>query len=86
MAAGGVEVELEKFDFDMKFKVQSFNLYTVVDGYTQDMRTNGAAFTLEQIKLIKNLKRHQILIIDQVMVQGPDGTVRKLTPISFKID
>ena len=86
VAAGGVEVELEKFDFDMKFKVQSFNLYTVVDGYTQDMRTNGAAFTLEQIKLIKNLKRHQILIIDQVMVQGPDGTVRKLTPISFKID
>ncbi len=86
VAAGGVEVELEKFDFDMKFKVQSFNLYTVVDGYTQDMRTNGAAFTPEQIKLIKNLKRHQILIIDQVMVQGPDGTVRKLTPISFKID
>ena len=28
VAAGGVEVELEKFDFDMKFKVQSFNLYT----------------------------------------------------------
>lgn len=86
VAAGGVEVELEKFDFDMKFKVQSFNLYTVVDGYTQDIRTNGASFTPEQIKLIKNLKRHQILIIDQVMVQGPDGTTRKLTPISFKID
>ncbi len=86
VAAGGVEVELEKFDFDMKFKVQSFNLYTVVDGYTQDIRTNGASFTPEQIKLIKNLKRHQILIIDQVMVKGPDGTIRKLTPISFKID
>ncbi len=86
IAAGGVEVELEKFDFDMKFKVQSFNLYTVVDGYTQDIRTQGASFTPEQIKLIKNLKRHQILIIDQVMVKGPDGTIRKLTPISFKID
>lgn len=86
VAAGGIEVELEKFDFDMKFNVQSFNLYTVVDGYTQDVRTNGATFTPEQIKLIKGLKRHQILIIDQVMVKGPDGTIRKLTPISFKID
>lgn len=86
VAAGGIEVEMEKFDFDMKFNVQSFNLYTVVDGYTQDMRTNGASFTPEQIKLIKSLKRHQILIIDQVMVKGPDGTTRKLTPISFKID
>lgn len=86
VAAGGVDVELENFDFDMNFKVQSFNLYTVVDGYTQDIRTNGAAFTPEQLKLIKNMKRHQILIIDQVMVKGPDGTIRKLTPISFKID
>lgn len=86
VAAGGIDVELEKFDFDMKFAVQSFNLYTVVDGYSQDIRTNGSSFTPEQIKLIKSLKRHQILIIDQVMVKGPDGTIRKLTPISFKID
>jgi len=56
------------------------------NGYTQDIRTNGSSFTPEQIKLIKNLKRHQILIIDQVMVKGQDGTIRKLTPISFKID
>ncbi|WP_251623524.1 gliding motility protein GldM [Odoribacter lunatus] len=86
VAAGGVDVVLENFDFDMKFKVESFNLYTVVDGYTQDIRTNGSSFTPDQLKLIKSLKRHQILIIDQVMVKGPDGTTRKLTPISFKID
>lgn len=86
VAAGGIDVELEKFDFDMKFKVQSFNLYTVVDGYEQNVRATGAAFTSEQLKLIRGLKRHQIVVIDQVMVKGPDGTTRKLTPISFKID
>lgn len=86
LAAGGVDVEMENFDFDMKFTVQGFSMYTVVDGYAQDMAAKGPAFTTEQLKMIKNLKRNQILVIEQIMVKGPDGSVRKLPSISFKID
>lgn len=86
LAAGGIDVEMENFDFDMKFTVQSFSMYTVVDGYAQDMGAKGAFFTTEQLKMIKNLKRNQILVIEQIMVKGPDGSIRKLPSISFKID
>ncbi len=85
-AAGGITVELEKFDFDMKFQVQSFNILTVVDGYAQEFSSKGASFNNEQLKLIKNLRKNQILIIDQVIVKGPDGTIRKLPSVTFKID
>lgn len=86
LAAGGVDVEMENFDFDMKFKVLSFTVYTLVDGYIKEVSTKGASFSTEQMKMIKNLKRNQILVIEQIMVQGPDGTTRKLPSVSFKID
>lgn len=85
-AAGGIAVELEKFDFDMKFQIQGFNILTVVDGYAQEFSSKGASFNNEQLKLIKNLRKNQILIIDQVIVKGPDGTTRKLPSVTFKID
>lgn len=86
LAAGGIEVELEKFDFDMKFKVHGFYLYTVIDGYEQGFKASGPSFTADQVKLIKGLRRNQVIVIDQVVVKGPDGTTRKLPPLSFKID
>ena len=33
MAAGQVDVEMENFDFDMKFTVENFSIYTVIDGF-----------------------------------------------------
>lgn len=86
LAAGGVDVEMENFDFDMKFIVQSFSMYTVIDGYAQDQSSRSGSFTGEQLKMIRSLKRNQILVIEQIMVKGPDGSVRKLPSISFKID
>lgn len=85
-AAGGISVEMENFDFEMKFTVQSFNMFTVVDGYVQDASSKSASFSAEQLKLIRNLKRNQLLIIEQIVVKGPDGTTRKLSSLSFKID
>lgn len=85
-AAGGVDVEMENFDFDMKFTVTGFSIFTVVDGFAQDAPSNGASFSDKQLKLINGLKRNQVLIIEQIMVKGPDGTSRKLPSLSFKID
>lgn len=86
IANGGVDVEMENFDFDMKFKVQSFSIYTVVDGYVQEAASSTASFSEEQIKMIKNLKRNQMLAIENIVVKGPDGSTRKLPYITFKID
>lgn len=86
-AAGEIEVVMEGFDFDMKFKVDNFSVYTVVDGFVQEVaRSNGASFSQEQLNMINKLKRNQMLTIENTMVKGPDGATRKLADVPFKID
>lgn len=87
IAAGQVDVEMENFDFDMKFTVENFSIYTVIDGYVQEeTRSDRARFSDAQLKMINKLRRKQALTIENIVVKGPDGTTRKLPSISFKID
>ncbi|GHV65887.1 gliding motility protein GldM [Bacteroidia bacterium] len=86
IASGGVSVELENFDFNMKFTVQSFTVSTVVEGYVRDANATGASFTKEQIKLIQDAKRNQPVYIEKIIVKGPDGSTRRLPSLPFKID
>lgn len=86
VAAGQVEVVMENFDFDMKFTVQNFSVYSVIDGYVQEeTRSNGASFSAAQLKLIQKLRRNQALTIENIVVKGADGTTRQLPPVSFKL-
>lgn len=87
MAAGQVDVEMDNFDFDLKFTVENFSVYTVIDGYVQEeTKSNKARFSDAQLKMINKLKRNQALTIENIIVKGPDGTTRKLPSISFRID
>ncbi|MEG2277763.1 MAG: gliding motility protein GldM [Odoribacter sp.] len=87
IAAGQVDVEMENFDFDMKFKVENFSVYTVIDGYVQEeTKSNRGQFSEAQLKMINKLKRNQALTIENIVVKGPDGSTRKLPSISFRID
>ena len=87
MAAGQVDVEMENFDFDLKFTVENFSIYVVIDGYLQEeTKSNKGRFSDAQLKLINKLKRNQTLTIENIVVRGPDGTTRKLPSISFRID
>lgn len=87
VAAGRVDAEMENFDFDMKFTVENFSVYTTIDGYAQEeTRSNKANFSDAQIKLINKLKRGQPLLIENIVVKGPDGTTRPLPSITFKIE
>lgn len=87
LAAGEVTVEMENFDFDMKFSVENFGIYTVIDGLVQEVKkSNRGSFSDAQLKLINKLRRNQVLVIDDIVVKGPDGSTRKLPAISFKLD
>lgn len=87
IAAGRVDVEMDNFDFDMKFTVENFSVYTTIDGYAQEeTRSDKANFSDAQTKLINKLKRNQTLMIENITVKGPDGSIRKLPTISFKIE
>ncbi|MDB9245269.1 gliding motility protein GldM [Odoribacter splanchnicus] len=87
MAAGQVDVEMENFDFDMKFTVENFSIYTVIDGFVQEVtKSDKGNFSDAQLKMIGKLKRNQTLTIENIVVKGPDGTTRKLQSIPFRIE
>ena len=87
LASGRVDVEMENFDFDLKFSVENFSVYSVIEGYVvEETRSDKGKFSDAQIRMINKLKRNQALTIENIMVKGPDGTTRKLPSISFRID
>jgi len=87
MAAGQVDVEMVNFDFDLKFTVENFSIYTVIEGYLQEeTKSDKARFSDAQLKLINKLKRNQMLTIENIIVRAPDGSTRQLPSVSFKID
>ena len=81
----GVDAVMDNFDFNLKFKIKSFNVSTVVQSYTKDEKSYSDYFTPAQIKLLKGLKRNQKVYIEDIKAIGPDGSIRNLPAISFKI-
>lgn len=88
MAAGQVDVEMENFDFDLKFTIENFSVYTSIDGYAQEeTKSKRGMFSDAQLKLLDRLKRNQNVVIENIVVKGPDGSTRKLpSSIVFKLE
>ena len=84
--AQGVFAEIPNFDFDLKFKVLSFTLSTTKGGFNNDISTNGARFSQQQLELIKGLSKGSRLVIENINAKGEDGFERNLSPMSFKIN
>lgn len=85
-ASWGVKAELEDFDFNMQFEIVGFNIFVTQDGYTKEASSNDARFTAEQKKMLSKLRRGQRLGIDNIRAKGPDGKIRTLQSLSFKIN
>ncbi len=84
-AQAGVKAELENFDFDMKFTVISFRVSASVKGFTEDYPSTSAAFTAQQKGLIQKVQSGGKVYIEDVKAKGPDGSIRSLGTIAFKL-
>ncbi len=82
----GVDAVMSNFDFDLQFKVTSFTISTQEKGFTRDESSNSDYFTQNQIKLLKSLRKNQKIYIEDIKAEGPDGSIRNLPTISFKIN
>ena len=82
----GIVAKIPEFDFEMKFTVTSFVVSTTIGGFTVDKPTNGNRFSTDQKELIKRLKPGNRLYFESIVAKGDDGTVRRLPPLSFKIN
>ena len=85
LAQTGVDAVMDNFDFDLTFKITGFTVSTIVKSFTVDQTSRSDAFTPEQVKLFRNLKRNQKLYIEDIKAVGPDGVTRNLPTISFRI-
>ncbi len=82
---GGVMAILENFEFDARFDVLSFTLgYTPKRGDYTESVVVGARWGSSQ-PLIDRAKPGDQYYIDNIKAKGPDGSVRTLPTISFKI-
>lgn len=84
-AQAGVAAVLENFDFDLKFEVKSFTVSATIKGYEEEYTANSYAFTAQQKQLIAKLRPQSKVYITDIKAQGPDGTLRSLPSIAFKL-
>lgn len=85
LAQKGVEAVLPNFDFDLSFDVVGFTLSTTINGYSKEATSNSALFTANQKDLIKQAPRGTKIYIEDIKAKGPDGTLRALPPMAFRI-
>ena len=85
-AQNGVAATLENFDFDLKFNVTTFTVSALIGGFERSATSTGSRFTQEQLNIIQKVDKGKKVFIENVKATGPDGTVRNLGSIVFKVN
>ena len=78
---------MENFDFDLSFEIVSFVMSANVPGShtVREEISHTSEYSESQIDLINSLVENQKLMIEEIMARGPDGNLRKLSPMVFTI-
>lgn len=85
LAAGKLSVYIKNFDFDIEFKIISFELTTILRGYNYMVKNEGAVFSEAAIELINKVKQGNKLYFENIKIKGSDGTTRIIAPVTIKI-
>lgn len=84
-AAAGVIAKMVDFDFDLKFDVVEYRITMIVGGTPIEKTTKGAAVSGDMKEMLNKAKPGQKVYIEGIKARGPDGTVRNLGSLSFKV-
>lgn len=81
-----VQADLENFDFDARFQVQSFDMYLVSPGKSSWRgRGNGPQLTSEMRTNLGRVGPGWQIVITNVKAKGPDGTTRDIGAAIYAI-
>ena len=84
-ASLGVIADLKDFVFDLKYPIKSFDL-TVIKGSTvKTLSSSNNRLTGDQKELLGSVRRNNIVIVENIKAQAPDGTIRKLGSINLRV-
>ncbi|MCL3780138.1 gliding motility protein GldM [Prolixibacteraceae bacterium JC049] len=82
----GIAAVLEDFDFDLKFRVTSFEMHVIgAGGYTNKWTTQGNRFTNDQKAQIRRLTSGSDIYFRNITAKGDDGTTRELSTIALRV-
>ncbi len=84
-AAAGVIAKMLDFEFDLKFEVVEFKVTMIVGGTPIEKMTKGPAVSADMREIFQKAKPGQKIYIEGIKARGPDGTVRNLGSLSFKV-
>lgn len=84
-AAAGVIAKMIDFEFDLRFDVVEFKVTMMVNGTPIEKMTKGPAVSGDMKEIFQKAKPGQKVYIEGIKARGPDGTVRNLGSLSFKI-
>lgn len=84
-AALGVIADLEDFVFDLKFPVRSFDIVVIMGGDVKRLSSATNRLTADQKELLRQVRRNQTVIVENIRATAPDGTIRKLGTISLRV-
>jgi gliding motility-associated protein GldM len=85
LGQSGVFARMENFDFDLSFKVVSFVMSMNVNGAFVEKKGSGPALTGDMKSLLQGIKPGNKVFFEQVTVQGPDGSLRKIPGVNIKV-
>lgn len=81
-----VQADMENFDFDLKFQVTEFKVSATQGGFLKDEISRSNRLTPAQLDIIRNLSKGQKVYFEDIKAVGPDGTVRDLATLVYKIN
>lgn len=86
LAQFGVATVMENFEFELTYTVTEFKVLTIVQGFVRESKSNNNRFTKKQKDIIRGLSKGSPLYIQDIKAVGPDGIVRNLQTINFRIN
>ncbi|MBS4012563.1 MAG: gliding motility protein GldM [Bacteroidetes bacterium] len=81
-----VTADPEGFDFEAKFEIISFTMYTIEAGDLRPYNARGGTFSNEMITAIGRGRRGQVFTFSDIIARGPDNTNRPLSAVVLKLD
>lgn len=85
LAASAIIPTMKSFEFEMYFTVTSYKMITIIGGDLVQKNIRGNRFTEEIANIIRNARRKQRFLFENIQAEGPDGTIRTLNPINLEI-
>jgi gliding motility-associated protein GldM len=86
LMASPIIPRMENFDFDLNFRIVSFELVMNYQGDLVTKSTTGNQFSGEMRSLLEKAGRGQKIYIENIKAVGPDNTTRTLSPMNLKIN